>query len=80
MEASSSSPSWSNEPNIDMQVKTTNVNITISTQTEDMNTTKDKYVGSTVKYKNKKAQYKAEHFGQTNHDLHDRKVLKVKNM
>ena len=78
MEASSSSPSCSNEHNIDMQMETASVNTTISTQTEDMNTTKDKCVGSTVKYKNKKTQYKVEHFVQTNHDLHDTKVLKVK--
>ena len=32
----------------------TSVNTTISTQTEDMNITKDKCIGSTVKYKNKK--------------------------
>ena len=45
----------------------TSVNTTISTQTEDMNITKDKCIGSTVKYKNKKTQYKAEHFVQANH-------------
>ena len=78
MEASPSFPSCSNEHNIDMQMETTSVNTTISTQTEDMNTTKDKCVGSTVKYKNKKTQYKAEHFVHTNDDLRDTKVLKVK--
>ena len=37
-----------------MQMETTSVNTKISTQTEDIKTTKDKYVGSTLKYKNKK--------------------------
>ena len=50
-----------------MQMETTRINTTISTQTEDKNTTKDKCVGSAVKYKNKKTPYKAEHFVQTNH-------------
>ena len=50
----------------------------ISTQTEDTNSTKDKCVGSSVKYKDKKTQYKAEHFVPTSHDLHDTEVLKAK--
>ena len=78
LEAFSSSPSCSNEHNIDMQMEITKVNTTISTQTEDMNITKDKCVGSTVKDTNIKTQYKTEHFVQTNHDLHDTKVLEVK--
>ena len=61
-----------------MQMETTSINTTISTQGKEMNTTKDKCVGSPAKYKNKKTQYKAEHLVQTNHDLHDTKVLKVK--
>ena len=79
MEASSSSPSCSSEHNIDMQMETTSVNTAISTQTEDMNSTKDKCVGSSVKYKNKTTQYKAEHFVLTSHDLHDTEV-QSKNM
>ena len=46
-----------------MQMETSSVNTRISTQTEDINTTKDKCVGSTLKYKKKKTQYKAEHYG-----------------
>ena len=37
-----------------MQMETTSVNTKTSTQTEDIKTTKDKCVGSTLKYKNKK--------------------------
>ena len=37
-----------------MQMETTSVNTKISTQTEDIKTTKDKCVASTLKYKNKK--------------------------
>ena len=78
MEGSSSSLSRSSEHNIDMQMETTSVNTAISTQTEDMTTTKDKCVGISVKYKNKKTQYKAEHFVRTSHDLLDTEVLKIK--
>ena len=56
MEASSSSPSCSNEHNIDRQMETMSVITAILTQTEDVNITKDKCIGSTVTYKNKKTQ------------------------
>ena len=75
------SPSCSNDLN--MQMETTCINTTISTQTKDMNITKDKCVGSKIQkqkqqQQQQKTQYKAEHLVQTNHDLHDTKVLKVK--
>ena len=50
-----SSPSRSNEHNINVQMETTSVNATTSTQTEVINTTRDKCIGSAVKYKNKKS-------------------------
>ena len=37
-----------------MQMETSSVNTSISTQTEDINATKDKCVGSTLKYQKKK--------------------------
>ena len=37
-------------------METASVKTTISNQTEDKNTTEDKCVGSTVKFKNKKTQ------------------------
>ena len=51
-------------------MKTTSVNTSISIQTEDMNTSNDKCIGSTVTYKDKKTQCKA--------DLWNTKVVKVK--
>lgn len=66
-----------------MQMETTSVNTKISTQTEDIKTTKDKCVASTLKYKNKKKRNTRLSTsnptnGPTNHDLLDAKVIKVK--
>ena len=64
MVALSSTPNCSNDHNRDMKIETTSISATISTQTEDINATKDKHVASTVKYKKTHTQYKAEHFDQ----------------